>query len=281
MGGVEHFKELTYTLTHWESDFTLNKNHLDRRCPLDYGRHIATNVSSLGSLQKLPMEMLVAVLVQFDMETLTAFRQVSQSAMRVVNSIPQYCIVAVSAPDLIRAVLSLKTGRYISCQLLYDTLCTNECDTCRKIGGYVYLVTCKRVCLLCFTENKAYLPLLRSHVVQRFAPDKTKFKNIPQFKCPPGIYSENMNSCWNRTLLFDHELAKRAGIESHGSETRMLHRVSIELQRRYDNFNARSVIRLPGQRRPNRPEANWDNEYRTDNPKRYMAVVRVGWFDQR
>ena len=38
---------------------------------------------------------------------------------------------------------------------------------------------------------------------------------------------------------------------------------------------------MPDQRQPRRPEPDWDFEFREDNPKRYMAVVRAPWWNRK
>ena len=62
------------------------------------------------------------------------------------------------------------------CLKLYEELSTAECDSCGDYGGYLYLVTCRRVCFLCLTENPDYLPILRADAIRKFGlgPDGLK-----------------------------------------------------------------------------------------------------------
>ncbi|KAL4795027.1 hypothetical protein BDV19DRAFT_389685 [Aspergillus venezuelensis] len=116
---------------------------------------------------------------------------------------------------------------------------TAECDTCGDLGGYLYLLTCRRVCFLCFTENPAYLPLAREGVVRKFG---LKFKRssasssssspaLPAMQVVPGLYSPRGLKLANRLTLFDHDSAREAWITTHGSYASVTHKwhpVSID-----------------------------------------------------
>ena len=225
MRGVKDLQKLTYRATPVHN--TLDDNQLRYRCPLDNGLHTLAPKFSLGDLDLLPLEVLTPVLVQLDLETRTAFRQVNQRAMQIVDSIPEYQIILATAPGALRAVLGLKTGLWISCQLLYNKLCTRKCKHCHKVVVYLYLVTCERVCIVCLSRNKKYVLQLKSHANKRFVPLKDKFEGIPHFRSLPGYYSENVNKCAKSMVLFDHALAKRAGIESCGSKNSMKVRADV------------------------------------------------------
>lgn len=66
-------------------------------------------------------------------------------------------MVAEHCPDILRTILSIRANSF-DCRTLYRTLCTTESATCDQFGNYLYLITCKRVCYLCFVENLDYLP---------------------------------------------------------------------------------------------------------------------------
>ncbi|KAI9375791.1 hypothetical protein BJX61DRAFT_79399 [Aspergillus egyptiacus] len=60
----------------------------------------------LGTLERLPLEIIHLVLIQLDMQSLTDLRRVSNRARLVTDSIPQYRRVLIHAPALIRGSLN-------------------------------------------------------------------------------------------------------------------------------------------------------------------------------
>jgi hypothetical protein len=83
-------------------------------------------------------------------------------------------------------IISIGTGRWISCRDLYEKLCTAECDSCGDFGGYLYLITCRRVCFLCFTEEPDYLPLLRADAIRKFGLHNEHMARLPAMKTVPA-----------------------------------------------------------------------------------------------
>ena len=127
---------------------------LSVHCPLDNGRHTLEPKCSIGALVVLPLEILFDVLVRLDLKTLTDFRRVNQRAMEVVDSTPEYKAIVTNVPNFLRVILGLKTGPWISCQLLNDKFLDSRCEYCNDIGGYLYLLTCRRVCFICYQKKK-------------------------------------------------------------------------------------------------------------------------------
>ncbi|KAG7135408.1 hypothetical protein HYQ46_008930 [Verticillium longisporum] len=102
-------------------DNTLDDAQLETRCPLDNGRHADALMSThypAGQLDQLPAELLIQILLQIDIPSLTHFRRVNRRAMGLVDSIPQMQQrEAISARQLLQSanppsVLSLP-GRLI------------------------------------------------------------------------------------------------------------------------------------------------------------------------
>ena len=140
-------------------DNTLDEKDLSTRCPLDNGKVTRPAQFDLGILDRLPTELLHAILTGLDMRTLTDFRRVNLRALAVLDGVPEYRTIITHAPDLLRGVLSIQTAQWVTCKKLFSTLCNAQCEACGDFGGYIYILTCNRVCFLCFTESPAYLPI--------------------------------------------------------------------------------------------------------------------------
>ncbi|KAJ3571816.1 hypothetical protein NP233_g3496 [Leucocoprinus birnbaumii] len=142
-------------------DNTLDDAQLETRCPLDNGRHDCTSIStclSAGQLDGLPLELVVEVLLQLDIPSLTRFRGLNRRTMELANSVRQYTAIIEHCPNIIRAIVSIQADAF-DCGTLYRTLCTSQCSTCNHFGDHLYLIDCRRVCYFCFTRRPEYFPL--------------------------------------------------------------------------------------------------------------------------
>ncbi|KAK3335617.1 hypothetical protein B0T19DRAFT_13822 [Cercophora scortea] len=146
-------------------DHPLDPADFERCCPLDNGRHhYSYQAGQAGQLDKLPLELAQTILLQLDIPTLTGFRRVNRWAACLVDSLHPYSQVLKHCPGVLRAVISLQASSY-SLTTLYRTLTsTTQCASCDCPGGYLYLITCRRVCHHCFTTRPEYLPVALSLV---------------------------------------------------------------------------------------------------------------------
>ena len=228
-------------------DNTLDNAQLETRCPLDNGRHNFTPIStyfSTNQLDKLPLELLMEVLLQLDISSLTRFRGLNRRAMELVNSVPQYTSIIEHCPNLFRAIVSIQADAF-DCGTLYRTLCTSRCSTCNRFGDHLYLIDCRRVCYFCFTKRPEYFPLTSREASKFFAP-KTKLssRKLLELAKPPSILSLPGLYCAAATT--------RGGI---------LQRKRLRL------YDRRAVVQsLAGRGLPQSDKV-------TTEPKRYMAII--------
>ena len=163
----QHLRMPSYTHIRLR-DFTLDDNLPNSQCQ-PYNDYIPNpHKAYLGALDTLPLELLREILQQLDLCTLTDFRHVNRRAMWLVGSFPQYKAIRKHAYNALRGIIYIEANRWITCEMLYEKLCTAECEECGDFGGYLwlYILTCKRVRFLCLSEDKRYLPLL---IVMLFA----------------------------------------------------------------------------------------------------------------
>ncbi|KAF7563541.1 hypothetical protein G7046_g598 [Stylonectria norvegica] len=157
----EQFAQWTYSTIPY-LDHTLDNAYLETTCPLDNGNHHSKKPQhSAGLLDLLPFELVFEVLVRLNIPDLTSFRRVNRRAMELVNSIDAYRAVWEHCPNVIRAILSIEATSF-SCTTLYETLRTSECEVCGRFGGYLYLLTCQRVCFMCYDTDWRYSPVAMS-----------------------------------------------------------------------------------------------------------------------
>lgn len=266
-------------------DNTLDLNRLEARCPLDNGRRFNNLLrAGLGALDLLPQELLVIVLHHLDLQTLTDFRRINHQARRSVDAVPEYSLCVCHAPNAVRGMLCLGSARFNTCRGLYEKICTPNCDKCGDFGGYIYLITCRRVCFNCFTEETSYLPLLRSDVLRKFGLESKQLDDIPQIRSRPGRYSPTARIFHESVTLIDHDLARHSALAMHETEGSMEEVVATRLQAQKDIFQKRQASYESGGcrgKKPRAPRTRDAYDARSGNPYRFMAVVPAPFYDRR
>ena len=233
-------------------DNTLDDAQLETRCPLDNGRHDFTPISTFfatNQLDRLPLELLIEVLLQLDIPSLTRFRGLNRRTMELVNSVHQYTAIIEQCPNIIRAIVSIQADGF-DCSTLYRTLCTSRCFTCNRFGDHLYLIDCRRVCYFCFTRRAEYLPLTSREASKFFVPNaklRSKAKSsrkLLKFANPPSILSLPGRYCGAWT-------ARGGGLRP----------------RRLRLYDRRAVVQsLAGSGLP-------QSDNTTREPKRFMAII--------
>lgn len=149
-------------------DHTLDENLPRFQSERDRNRLRSPPKTCAGALEALPHEMIVKILSQLDLRTLADFRCVNRRALELVDALPEYKAIVTHARNALRGIVSIETGRWITLSVLYEKLCARKCEQCDDFGGHLYLLTCKRVCFLCLSQDKLYLPLTRRRVSRIF-----------------------------------------------------------------------------------------------------------------
>ncbi|KAK2739463.1 hypothetical protein FQN57_006592 [Myotisia sp. PD_48] len=185
----------------------------------------------------------------------------SQRARQVVNSIPQYKKVVLHVPVAIWGSLRISTGGSFSFQKLYGELSKTKCDTCGSFGEYLYLMTCRRVCFLCFTEEIEFLPLHRTDAKRKFGLRVEDLATLPSMRSIPGRYSSLGIKCPTQLTLIDHGAARQAGVALHGAPEAMGQYALKIMNEKIQQSKARNL------RQP-RSEDHFDGI--TSNPKRFI-----------
>ena len=109
--------------------------------------------SALGALDKLPIELVHAILLDLDLRSLSRLTQVCSRGQGLVLSLPAYRVLLTHVPADI-SVLSC-TGYITYCSLasIYATLCSDRCVSCNSFGAFLFAPTCERCCHECLIRN--------------------------------------------------------------------------------------------------------------------------------
>ncbi|TRX94855.1 hypothetical protein FHL15_004316 [Xylaria flabelliformis] len=194
-------------------DYTLDDADLETRCPLDNGQHLIPPQDSLGQLDMLPLELLSCIFLALDLPSLTVFRRVNRCAMGLIDSLHQYQMVLKHCPNVLRAIISID-ARYFDFRTLYKTLSSTKCEACDRFGGYLYLITCERVCYFCFTLNPDYFPMPATRAAKYLGLPRKEIKHLPHILSLPGKYTTFCKLSRNRITLFDRQAVLESALKT-------------------------------------------------------------------
>ncbi|KAG8627973.1 hypothetical protein KVT40_003846 [Elsinoe batatas] len=195
-------------------DHHLEDLHSVKAIPFPLPLPVVTSGVSTGPLENLPIELLHLVFDSLDLESIAALLKVSRLIRGVILSLPAFATIARHAPHVWQATTGIQARRWIDLHTLYDKLYTSRCEVCGDIGSYLYLLTCTRVCFLCFSQDARFLPLDYCTVARATGFQRKSVLNLPSCRTVPGVYSPNEIKQARRRFLADFLAVTRA-IEDH------------------------------------------------------------------
>ncbi|KAL2832718.1 hypothetical protein BJY01DRAFT_253783 [Aspergillus pseudoustus] len=196
-------------------EWTLDSNIIrrPRLCPLDNGRHTSPANVDLGKLDILPLELLEMVLEQLDIQALTKFRRVNRQAMQAVDSIHAYRQIFTRSEPSSAFALVLPIHARISTanSKLPDA---GPVDASEAL---IYLLTCRRVCAVCFAYKNEYIPIQKCDVLDGRGLYAQDLPTLPSMKMLPGHYTTGIIPSKQRLILYDITAATQMATARYGS----------------------------------------------------------------
>lgn len=175
-------------------DFPLSAIWFSPREHSDISLSIATpfertsNVG-LGSLDRLPQEVLRDTLCRLDMRSLFNFRQINLRSRQTVDSFKKYQLIVSHGLNLLCALLRSRLAADFSLLDFYDALCIKACRFCGEFGGFISLLTWERSCFECLKEAPETQVLSLTTARRIFGLTKLETNQLRSFKSLPGIYT--------------------------------------------------------------------------------------------
>lgn len=148
-----------------------------------------TSSAGLGSLDRLPLELLHDTLLRLDVYSLFKFRQTNRRSREAVDSLKQYQMIVLHGLNLFCALLRTRLAVGISLLDFYIALCLKSCSLCGEFGGFMSLLTWKRCCFKCLKEAPETQVQTLSAARKEFHLTKVELSQLKSFKTLPGIYS--------------------------------------------------------------------------------------------
>ncbi|WQF90498.1 Putative F-box domain-containing protein [Colletotrichum destructivum] len=197
--------------------------------------------TGLGSLDRLPLELLHDALLHLDMHSLFNFRQTNLRSRQTVDSLIQYQMVVSHGLNLLCALLRTQLATRVSLFDFYDALCTKACTLCGKFGGFISLLTWSRCCFLCLQRAPETQVQTLAAVRKQLHLTKAKLDHLTSFKTLPGIYSMKESVHKSRiTVVSLHQAILVSGQHRHALP--QVHPVNLE---RNQKFNFMGSCALP------------------------------------
>ncbi|KAK4208861.1 hypothetical protein QBC37DRAFT_451740 [Rhypophila decipiens] len=113
--------------------------------------------SSIGELQKLPVEIATMSILHIDISTLVRFSHTCSYARAVVHQVPEYqAVLKVAGDTAFLAVLATRLSRFVTLAQLYNAVTSAKCTACGRWGELIFLPPMSRTCYECLIERKRF-----------------------------------------------------------------------------------------------------------------------------
>lgn len=171
-----------------------------------------------GKLEKLPLEIQIEILLQFDLESLSKLRAISGHVRQIVDQmIRPYRDAVAHAPAALVALHQTSMADHFTVLDFANALYSEKCIKCNNFGSILHLLTCKRICYGCLIASSDYRPLTARAAKAKYGLDNKTVKDLPTLRSLPGLYSYSTREYERRFYLIDQVAAYNAGIKFHGS----------------------------------------------------------------
>lgn len=192
----EQADAIVRTTAYHRRDYCLSVIWFSPREHIDIRPSIATPFpraasAGIGSLDRLPLELLFDTLYRLDMHSLFKFRQINLRARLLVDSLTEYQKVVSYGLNLFCALLRTRLITKVSLLDIYKALCTKTCRFCGQFGGFMSLIIWRRCCFRCLQWSRDTQVRTLASVRKYLRMTKYEGDRLRSFKSLPGIYSMN------------------------------------------------------------------------------------------
>ncbi|PNS18854.1 hypothetical protein CAC42_5393 [Sphaceloma murrayae] len=252
-------------------DYTIEDNKLapavylrssDRRQP----KH------DIGLFKMLPDDLFLPLLSDLDLRSYMQLSGTNRAFRRALLKLPQCDLLAQCQPLVLRAIRNVWADRWISLRDLHRRVFTSTCEICGDFGGYLYLLTCTRVCYICIVTQRSLLPVAPAQVTDAYALPKEELSHVPCMHSIVGTYATVKRKVTNSSALFfmDPRAALEVAVRYHGSEEAMLEMMTESVAAGSEEGEAGLKGWL---------HHDADSLGPSSNPRRFVAIVKMPSID--
>lgn len=185
--------------------------------PKSIEAHFQNSVSSLGILDRLPVELLYEVLKSLDLQSTILFSRVSIQRRNIVYSFSAYRDVIKHTPHALAAFSQTKLLHLHSVSKLHNALRNERCATCLEYGVYLFLPTCERCCWQCLRSNSTRRVVSLTAAAKTFALLPKMVQQLPVMFSILGTYRVACKSTQKSYRLVSIHAAKELVMSIYGS----------------------------------------------------------------
>jgi hypothetical protein len=146
---------------------------------------------NLGHLKNLPLELLIQIFLELDVQSIFNLLHVSVSTRQAVTFMVQWRAVSTHALDTLLAILRTQAAQSTSLTGLYKRMINNWCEKCGLYGGFLFIPRVMRYCAKCTGEPYIFpIVTLNSVAKRNKVPLAALRQHVDVLKTIPGWYGE-------------------------------------------------------------------------------------------
>ena len=157
--------------------------------------------TGIGTLDRLPLELIYLVLQSLDLLSIFKLRQVNLGARVLVDSLHEYGTVARASLDAFCALLQTKVASVVPLCDFYSELCSRECCCCGQFGSLIFLPTWSRCCHGCMGHCPQFKMQTLTAVRKQYKVNNAASKCLIALKALPGRYGHSEGLWKGRNTL--------------------------------------------------------------------------------
>lgn len=185
--------------------------------PSESSRPLIQRASSLGTLDRLPPEVMTMLLDTLDVLSLSDFARVSRRANDLIHSQRSYRDLVKFAPEALTALHRVGLIRLHSAAHLHDALRSRRCATCIEFGAFLFLSTVERCCWQCLRDHPSFRMILHREAKRYFCISERQVQRLVSLDVIPGVYGISAKSMPAHLRLVSAQAAANLGLEIHGT----------------------------------------------------------------
>lgn len=152
------------------------------------------SIASLGTLNRLPYELLSNIALSLDIQSVFTCRQVSTGLRQTIDSFSEYQAITTHALSALYALLRTRVlAPKVSFFDFHRELCSNTCFRCDEFGEVIFLPTWRRYCSLCITHAPEVLMGPLDAIQSRLALSPEAANQLPVFETIRQTHSVDIN----------------------------------------------------------------------------------------
>jgi hypothetical protein len=276
---IPEIERLTYSHAAFGTNMFFLDQLLNRMPPPAAVSKPTSGTKGIGSLSRLPTEIILAILETLPVPDLVRFRRCNQAAKYCIESSTLLHSALRFVPNVVKAIMAIQPSVSITAPQLRSKLSQRSCDACGQLAQYLYVPTYSRACLHCihpYGGSTFYMPFAEWEMVKRCELDPLEMAVVPSFRFLPCVFTHGVNKfrIQRSHVLYDAVCAENKRLERY--ETAFAH-MDDETMTQWEKLVDRDSALH--EQDPRRDEVTLLENPSPEALKLHMCVVFAPWID--